>query len=164
MDDMRPVAETCALGGVFFLGSAFGLSAFAVWGDGYWLVYAFGGFLLLLGGGLLLQNLPRFRRRHTPFLVLGPEGFQCPGLTGGPVPWAAIERGSVAGNFGVVTTSFLFKEGAPLPERDGTRANVKVRRHTVFIIGPAPRGLSLEEYGALLASGIESGDPVSQTP
>lgn len=164
MDDMRPVAEASALGAVFFLGSAAGLLAFAVWGDGYWLVYAFGGFLILLGGGLLLQMLPRFKRWNTPFLILGPDGFRCPGLARGTVPWSAIEHLGVVGNFGTVNTSFIFKQGAPLPERDGTRANVKIRGRVLSIIGPVPRGMSLENYSAHIAAGIESGGTVSRTP
>lgn len=163
MDDMRPVAEASALAGAFVLGGVLGLAAFAVWGDGYWLVYAFAGFLILLGGGLLMQMLPRFQRRNTPFLVLGPDGFRCPGLAGGTVPWAAIERASVVSNFGVVMTSFVFKPDATLPQRDGTRTNVKLRRHTLLITGPAPRGMSLQDYSARIAAGIESGDPFSRT-
>lgn len=164
MDDMRPVAQTCALGGVFVLVNAVGLPAFAVWGDDFWVVYALGGFLFLLGAGLLLQTVPRFVRRNTPFIVIGPDGFRCPGLANASVPWAAVEYATVVGIYGVITTSFVFKDGAPVPERDGTRANVKVRKRTVLIVGPAPRGMSLEEYGALLASGIESSWPVSRTP
>ena len=57
-----------------------------------------------------------------------------------------------------VTTSFTIAAGAKLPVRDGSRANVRVWRRSrqVIIGGPAPKGLSLAEYGACIANAIDA--------
>ncbi len=161
LDDIRASAKLAALGGAFFLAGAVMLPALLLNGIFYWAGLLLGALFLVVGGGLLLQILPRYLRRRTPFLVITPAGFQCPGLVDPLVPWSAIEYGRVS-NDAVVCTDFFFKPGAALPVRDRSRANVQLsrRRRQLSIRGPVPRGMSLEAYASRIAVAIEGVRPV----
>ncbi len=161
MDDMRPVAELTALGSVFFLAGVVGLPLLIANGIFYWAAWALLTIFLVIGGGLVAVTVPRFLRRATPFLVIMPEGFLCPGLAEPLVPWARVDYAVVAGFNGSVTTNLYFKRHARLPARDGSRFNVRVhrRRRLLTIGGPSPRGMSLEEYGACIAEHVEPQHP-----
>ncbi len=159
MDDMRPVAAHSLLGSLFFLSGLVALPLLLAYDISYWAAWLLLLIALVVGGGLLLVTAPRFFRRATPFLVITPDGFRCPGLAEPLVPWASVDHAMVAGFNGSVTTSLYFKPDVTLPMRDGSRANVRVhrRRRLLTIGGPSPHGMSLEEYGACLADHIEPG-------
>ena len=160
LDDMRPVKRFLALGGVFFVAGAVILPLLVITGISYWAAWLLGLMFFVIGGGLVLVTLPRFFHRATPFLVITEEGFRCPGLADPLVPWSSVEYGSVVGD-SPLTTNFFLKPDAALPVRDGSRNNVKVlrRRRAVSIRGPEPRGMTPQDYGALIGARIAAADP-----
>ena len=165
LDDVRASAKPAALGGAFFVAGAIMLPALLLNGIDYWAGLLLGGIFLVVGGGLLLQILPRYRRRHTPFLVITPVGFRCPGLAEPLVPWTAIEYARVSDN-PIVCTDFFFEADAALPTRDRSRANVQLsrRRRQLSIRGPVPRGMSLEAYASRISAAIEMTHPAVSIP
>ena len=157
LDDVRASAKLAAMAGAFFIAGAVMLPALLLNGVDYWAGWSLGLIFLVVGGGLLLQIVPRFLRRRIPFLVITPTGFRCPGLADPLVSWSVIERVRVSDD-PIVCTDFFFKADAVLPARDGSRANVKLslRRRQLSIRGPAPRGISLETYGNQIGAAIEA--------
>lgn len=157
LDDMRRSLKLFALACGFFVASAVMLPALLFYGVYEWSAWLLAAIFLVVGGGLLLQMLPRFRRRNTPYLVITPTGFRCPGLADDLVPWTGIEH-AVVSDDPIVCTDFFFKPGVALPVRDRSRANVFVNGHRrmVSIRGPAPRGMSLTEYGTTIGETIEA--------
>ena len=160
LDDVRGSAKLAALGGAFAVAGAVMLPALLLNGITYWAGLLLGAIFLVVGGGLLLQILPRFQRRRTPFLVITPAGFRCPGLADRLVPWSAIQRARVSDQ-PIVCTDFFFEPDAVLPVRDRSRANVQLsrRRRQLSIRGPAPRGMALEDYAARISTAIEAAHP-----
>ena len=156
LDDLRGSAKIAALAGLMFVAGVVILPVLVWNGVYFWAAWMLGVMVLVIGGGLLLQLGPRYFRRNTPFLVIGPTGFRCPGLATPLVPWTAIDRARVSDN-PIVCTDFFFNEGAVLPVRDRSRANVQVSRRLrqLSIRGPAPRGMSLQAYAAAIAAAIE---------
>jgi hypothetical protein len=159
-DDLRPSAKIAAIAGLFFLAGAIGLPALLLAGIYYWAGLMLAAILLVVGGGLLLQLWPRFRRRRTPFLRVSARGFHCPGLREPFVPWSAIDHVEVSGSDPIVCTDFYFAPAADLPTRDGSRANVQLSRgrRLLSIRGPAPRGMTLHTYAARINAAM-GGDP-----
>ena len=157
LDDVRASAKQAALGGAFFLAGAVMLPALLVNAIYYWAAWLLMLMFLVVGGGLVLQIVPRFLRRRTPFLVMTPAGFRCPGLIDSLVPWSAIDHARVSDN-PIVCTDFFFKSDAMLPVRDRSRANVKLsrRRAQVSIRGPRPGGMCLEDYASRISAAIEA--------
>ena len=160
LDDVRTAGKLAALAGAFFLAGAVMLPALLLNGVYDWAGWVLGLIFLVIGGGLLLQILPRFLRRRTPFLVITPAGFRCPGLADPLVPWSAIEHARVSDN-PIVCTDFFFKPEAALPLRDRSRANVQLsrRRRQLSIRGPVPRSMSLEAYADRIGAAIEAAAP-----
>ncbi len=163
LDDVRASAKQASLGGAFFLAGAVMLPVLLVNAIYYWAAWLLVVTFLVVGGGLVLQFLPRFLRRRTPFLVITPAGFRCPGLADPLVPWSAIDHARVSDN-PIVCTDFFFRPEAMLPVRDHSRANVQVsrRRAQLSIRGPRPRGMSLEDYASRIAAAIEATRPAEQ--
>jgi len=161
LDDVRQSLKLFALAGAFFVAGAIMLPALLFHGIYEWSVWLLGVTFLVTGGGLLLQMLPRVLCRNTPYLVITPAGFRCPGLADDLVPWAGVEF-AVVSDDPIVGTDFFFKPGVALPVRDRSRANVFVngRRRMVSIRGPAPRGMSLHEYGTVIGEAIEAAQSV----
>lgn len=157
LDDVHGSLKLLALAGTFFLAGVVILPALLFYGIYEWSAWLLGSMFLVIGGGLLLQIGPRILRRDTPYLVVTPAGFRCPGLADAVVPWSGIDHAAVSDD-PIVCTDFFFKPGAPLPVRDRSRANVHVvaRRRMVSIRGPAPHGMSLTEYGAIIGNAIEA--------
>ena len=136
-DDVRASANPALMGGAFFLAGAIMLPALLLNGIDYWAGLLLGVIFLVVGGGVLLQLLPRFLRRRTPFLVITPAGFRCPGLAEPLVPWSAVEHARVSDN-SVVCTDFVFEADASLPTRDRSRANVQLSRRRRQVFHPRP--------------------------
>ena len=157
LDDMRGSLKLFALACGFFVASAIMLPVLLFYGVYEWSAWLLAAIFLVVGGGLLLQMLPRFRRRNTPYLVITPTGFRCPGLADDLVPWTGIEH-AVVSDDPIVCTDFFLKPGVALPVRDRSRANVFVngRRRMVSIRGPAPRGMTLTEYGTTIGETVEA--------
>ncbi len=161
LDDVRTMRRMVALAGTFFVAGVVLIVVLLAYREFYWAAWLLALLLALLGGGLLAQMLPRYARRATPFLVIRPGGFSCPGLADPLVPWSAVAQVRVSSD-PIVCTDFVFEPEAPLPRRDKRRANVQVsrRRHLVSIRGPVPRGMSLESYANLIANALENaGEP-----
>ena len=156
LDDMRGSLKLFALACGFFAASAVMLPVLLFYGVYEWSAWLLAVIFLVVGGGLLLQMLPRFRRRNTPYLVITPMGFRCLGLADDLVPWTGVEH-AVVSDDPIVCTDFFFKPGVALPVRNRSRANVFVngRRRMVSIRGPAPRGMTLTEYGTTIGETIE---------
>ena len=157
LDDVRGSLKLFALACGFFVASAVMLPALLFYAVYEWSAWLLAVMFLAVGGGLLLQMLPRFLRRNTPYPAITPMGFRCPGLADGLVPWAGVEH-AVVSDDPIVCTDFFFKPGVALPVRDRSRANVLVNGHRrmVSIRGPAPRGMTLAEYGATIGGTIEA--------
>lgn len=150
-DDMGSLARLARLGGLMLLLGLGGIVTLLVAWEFYWVAWALAVSLVLLGGGLLGQLRPRFARRNTPFLVITPTGFCCPGLVDPFVPWSAVER-ILVNDAEAVCTTFFFRPKIALPIIDGSRANVRVSRsrRALAIAGPKPRGMGVEVFGARL--------------
>ena len=157
LDDVRATAKTAAGAVAFFLAGAIMLAALLLNGIYFWAGWLIALLFLLVGGGLLLQFVPRVLRRRTPFLVITPAGFRCPGVVEPLLPWSSIERARVSDD-AVVCTDFFFKKNAALPVRDRSRANVQLSRrlHMLSIRGPVPLGMSLEDYGRRIGAVMEA--------
>ena len=166
-DDMRSLARLAWLGALLLTLGLAGIVALIVAWEFYWIAWALAVFMVLLGGGLLLQLRPRFARRGTPFLVITPAGFRCPGLIDPFVPWSAVER-ILVNDAEAVCTTFFFRSDAPLPVADGSRSNVRVlgSRRALAIAGPRPRGMTIEEFGTQLETTAQAAaaEPATMLP
>jgi len=157
LDDLHRSMKLAMLAGAFFIAGVVIVPALLLNGVYEWSAWLLGLLFLVIGGALLLQILPRYLRRNTPYLIVAPHGFRCPGLADGLVPWMGIDHAAVSDD-PIVCTDFFFKPNAALPVRDRSRANVHVarRRRQVSIRGPAPRGMTLEAYAAIIGGAIEA--------
>jgi Zn-dependent protease with chaperone function len=105
----------------------------------------------LLGlGGCAVVALRLWRGRHTPYLVVAPEGMTSPGWTG-LIPWSALRGLQVPDARGHVLTLVL-RDDAVLPARTG-----RIRRITtvawpkqVRLTGLRPRRMRAAEVPELL--------------
>lgn len=114
LDDVRGSLKLFALACGFFVASAVMLPALLFYAVYEWSAWLLAVMFLAVGGGLLLQMLPRFRRRNTPYLVITPMGFRCPGLADGLVPWAGVEH-AVVSDDPIVCTDLFFKPDLSRP-------------------------------------------------
>ena len=156
-DDVRSLARLAWLGCSLLVLGVGGVVALIVAWEFYWVAWALAIFIALLGGGLLAQLRPRFARRNSPFLVIMPTGFRCPGLIEPIVSWSAVER-ILVNDAEAVCTTFFFRPDAALPVADGSRGNVRVSRsrRALAIAGPKPRGMTVETYGETLQAAAQT--------
>lgn len=155
-DDMKSVLHLARLGGLLLLLGLASIVLLLVKWEFYWVAWALAGLMVFLGGALLAQLRPRFARRNTPFLIVTPTGFRCPGLVDPFVPWSAVER-ILVNDAEAVCTTFFLRPGVALPRIDGSRGDVSVlaSRRAVAIAGPKPRGMTVEAFGRWLLTAAE---------
>ena len=120
--------------------------------------------MLIIGGTcgaagvaiLVLAFMRRRRGRAGPFLVVGPDGFRCIGITG-MVPWSQIRGVQVMTGQQFITT-FHLDPAAPLPVRTGHRWAVKVnaKKRVLTLNGMAPRGMKPQAYLDLLNQALRA--------